>query len=110
MLRFKSPCGRLKPVGDIRWTDRALSEYEQLAEYLFEEWGEDIMLRVIAEIDHTVTRIQRSPEHFPVFIKSKGVRRCVASPQTSIFFKVKEDSIEILSLFDNRQNPRKRKL
>lgn len=97
-------------ANDIKWTDRALSEYDELVEYLYGEWGEDIMLRVMSEIDHTVTRIQRSPEHFPVFIKNKGVRRCVASPQTSIFYIVKEDHIEILSLFDNRQDPKKRKL
>jgi plasmid stabilization system protein ParE len=97
-------------ANDVKWTDRALAEYDRLVEYLYGECGEDIMLRVMGEIDDTVTRIQRSPEHFPVFLKSKSVRRCVASPQTSIFFIVKKNHIEILSLFDNRQDPKKRKL
>jgi plasmid stabilization system protein ParE len=92
------------------WTDRALAEYEKLIDYLLEEWGEEITLRVTLEIDETILRIKNSPEHFPIYLKSKKVRRCVASQQTSIFFKVSKDVTILISLFDNRQNPRKRKL
>ncbi len=92
------------------WSDRALEEYDKLQEYLYEEWGEEITQRVINEIDQTVSRIQNSPEHFPIFFKAKKIRRCVAFPQTSIFFKANQDRIEIISIFDNRQNPKKRKL
>lgn len=91
------------------WSNRALEEYEKLQEYLFEEWGEEITQRVIKEINQTVVRIQNSPEHFPV-LKTKKVRRCVTSPQTSIFFKVTKDAVEVISVFDNRQSPKKRKL
>jgi plasmid stabilization system protein ParE len=74
------------------------------------EWGIEITQRVIREIAQTVTRIQKSPEQFPFFRKRKRIRRCVASPQTSIFFNVNGNLIEIMSVFDNRQNPKKRKL
>jgi plasmid stabilization system protein ParE len=94
----------------LRWTDRALEEYDRLVGYLYEEWGEEITQRVITELDQILFKIQNSPELFPVFLKSRKVRRCVASAQTSIFFKIKKDHIEISSLFDNRQNPKKRKL
>jgi len=67
-------------------------------------------MRVSIEIDLTIIRIKNSPEHYPIFKKAKKVRRCVASPQTSIFFKVDGELIEIMSVFDNRQNPKKRKL
>jgi plasmid stabilization system protein ParE len=97
-------------VSDLKWTDRALEDYDKLLEYLYDEWGEEITLRVIDEINQTIARIQTSPEQFPIFLKRRNVRRCVASPQTSIFFKVKRDYIEISALFDNRQNPKKRKL
>ncbi|MEO6851111.1 MAG: type II toxin-antitoxin system RelE/ParE family toxin [Mucilaginibacter sp.] len=94
----------------LKWTDRAIEDYAKLLDYLFEEWSEEIAERVVTEINHTVSRIQNSPEQFPVIIKKNLVRRCVASPQTSIFFKIKKDYIEISSVFDNRQDPKKRKL
>jgi plasmid stabilization system protein ParE len=92
------------------WSDRASKEYDKLLDYLLEEWGEEITLRVSLEINQTIDRIKNSPEHFPVFLKTKKIRRCVASPQTSIFFRVSKDVIIVISLFDNRQNPKKRKL
>jgi plasmid stabilization system protein ParE len=97
-------------ASDLKWTDRALEDYDKLLEYLYDEWGEEITRRVINEINQTIVRIQTSPEQFPVFLQRRNVRRCLASPQTSIFFKVKKDYIEISALFDNRQNPKKRKL
>jgi plasmid stabilization system protein ParE len=97
-------------ANEVKWTNRALYEYDKLVSYLFNEWGENIAGRVINEINQTIVRIAKSPEQFPVFIKKKELRRCVASPQASIFFYVKNNVIEILSIFDNRQNPRKLKL
>lgn len=97
-------------ANSLIWSERALKEYDQLLDYLIEEWGKEITIRVSLEIDQTISRIQNSPENFPVFLKSKKIRRCVASPQTSIYFKVNKNIVEIISLFDNRQDPRKRKL
>jgi plasmid stabilization system protein ParE len=97
-------------TSNLFWTERALEEYDRLVDYLLEEWGQEITIRVSLEIDQTIDRIKNSPEHFPIFLKSKKIRRCVASPQTSIFFKMSKDVIIIISLFDNRQHPKKRKL
>ena len=97
-------------MDNLIWSERAILEYKKLMDYLLAEWGEKIRDRVNSELDQSLLRIQKSPEQFPVFSKKKRVRRCVASPQTSIFFKVDKDFIEIYSFFDNRQNPKKRKL
>jgi plasmid stabilization system protein ParE len=92
------------------WSDRALKEYDQLLDYLLEEWSETITLRISLEIDETINRIKNSPEQFPIIVKSRKIRRCVASSQTSIYFKANKDAIVIMSLYDNRRNPKKRKL
>jgi len=94
----------------LLWSIRALNEYKNLLDYILGEWGERIRDRVVSEFNDSLSRIQNSPEQFPIFLKRKNIRRCVASPQTSIYFKVHKDDIEILAVFDNRQNPKKRKL
>jgi hypothetical protein len=76
-------------------------------DYLYDEWGEAITTRIIKEIDQTVIRIKSSPEQFPIFLKGKNIRRCVASPQTSIYFQVNKDHVEIYGIYDNRSNPKK---
>jgi len=78
--------------------------------YLLNEWGAEITSRVNEQIDKTANRIHQTPHQFPVFLKRKNVRRCVMSPQTSIFFKINKDEIVIISVFDNRQSPKKLKL
>ncbi|HEY2583554.1 MAG TPA: type II toxin-antitoxin system RelE/ParE family toxin [Mucilaginibacter sp.] len=95
---------------EIIWMDRASEEYEKLVKYLLGEWGREVAIRISIEIDQTIIRIQNSPEQFPVFRKTKKIHRCVFSPQTSIYFRINKNAIEILSIFDNRQNPKKRKL
>lgn len=87
---------------ELEWTERASAEYEKLAIYLLSEWGIVIAARVCKEIDQQIIRIKNSPEHFPVFRKKKKIRRCVASPQTSIYFRVNKDIIEVMAVFDNR--------
>ena len=95
---------------NLRWTERAANDYEKLVDYLLEKWGVEITIDVTQQFEHTITHIQNSPEHFPIVIVKKKIRRCVASPQTSIYFTADKGTVEILTLFDNRQNPEKLKL
>ena len=94
----------------LRLSDRALEENRKLLDYLLNEWCNEITSRVHKQIEKTADRIRQTPHQFPVFLKRKNVRRSVVSPQTSIFFKINKNEIVIISVFDNRQNPKKRKL
>ncbi|SDT54970.1 hypothetical protein SAMN05216490_3994 [Mucilaginibacter mallensis] len=92
---------------DLIWSERALKEYDQLLDYLLDEWGTDITIRVSREIDHTVLHIQNI---ILFFQRIKIYVVALLRPQTSIYFRVNKGVIEIISLFDNRQNPDKLKL
>jgi plasmid stabilization system protein ParE len=94
----------------LSWNERSISEYQNLYAYLLVQWGEGIANKVVEEVDLTLDNVRKNPEHYPVFIKRKKIRRCVVSRQTSIFFKINNEAIEILRVFDNRQSPRKLKL
>jgi plasmid stabilization system protein ParE len=95
---------------NLRWSDRALEENRKLTIYLLSEWGDEMASKVGEQIEKTPKRIQQTPEQFPLFLKRKNVRRSVISAQTSIFFRVYRAEIVIISVFDNRQSPKRRKL
>jgi len=38
---------------NLRWSERALGENEKLLDYLLNEWGEEITLRVKEQIEKT---------------------------------------------------------
>jgi len=78
-----------------------------LLEYLEIEWSvksrEDFFLKLTKKIN----QISHQPESC---VKSKefpNLYKCVVNRQTSFFFRIKSDEIEIITLIDNRQDPDK---
>jgi len=64
-----------------------LKEYDQLLNYLFEEWGGEIAIKVAREINRKIAHIQEFPEHYPIaIIKSSQIR--LRSVQFSITGKI----------------------
>jgi plasmid stabilization system protein ParE len=48
----------------IRWSERSLEENKKLLNYLLEEWGEEVGIRIREQIKTAVNRIHYSPEIF----------------------------------------------
>ncbi len=94
----------------ILWTDNALKELEQTIEYLKENWTERELRNLAESLEETITLISLNPLIFQSSKKKKDIRRAVILTLNSLYYRVSEDSVEILSFFGNRQNPKKRKL
>jgi plasmid stabilization system protein ParE len=89
----------------IRLSNRASRKLDKLLIFLEENWSlkvkKDFLLKFEASLDH----IQKLPESFPESNKIAGLRKCVITSQTTIFYTYSDTAIFIVSLFDNRQNP-----
>ena len=94
----------------ILWTDNALKELEQTIEYLEENWTERELRNLAESLEETITLISQNPLMFQSSKKKKDIRRAVILSLNSLYYRVSKDSVEILSFFGNRQNPKKRKL
>ncbi len=94
----------------ILWTDHALSELENTIVYLEENWTERELKNFSQELDHTIELISKNPELFQISKKKKNVRRAVVARFNNLYYRLNEDSIEILSFFSNRQDPDKIKI
>ena len=91
-------------------TDHAISELKDTLEYLGEDWTEKELSNFSKELDHTIELISKNPELFQVSKKKKEVRRAVVARYNNLYFRTKNDTVEILSLFSNRQDPDKIKI
>ncbi|MAN59560.1 MAG: hypothetical protein CMC08_06960 [Flavobacteriaceae bacterium] len=89
----------------ILWTNHALSELENTIEYLEENWTERELKNFSQELDHTIELISKNPELFQISKKKKNIRRAVVARFNNLYYRLNEDSIEILSFFSNRQDP-----
>jgi plasmid stabilization system protein ParE len=93
----------------IRWTDHALAELSNTVDYLTANWSENEIIQFANAVDNTVEIISRHPEIFPTSNKKRKIRKAVVDKNNTIYYRVKLDSVQILSVFGTRQNPTKRK-
>jgi len=94
----------------ILWTHNAIAELKSIIQYLQENWTERELKNYSQELDHTIELISKNPELFQVSKKKKNIRRAVIAKYTNLYYRINSNSVEILSLFSNRQSPDKLKV
>lgn len=80
----------------IIWTDEALANLADIVDYLEHRWTKREIRNFAKLLDRQINIIQSNPELFPI------------SP-TSIYYRIDNTEIRIVTLFDNRQNPKREK-
>lgn len=93
----------------ILWTDHAISELQETIKYLKINWTERELRNFASKLDHTIELISKAPEIFPASLSKKDIRKAVVEKHNSLYYRINNDSIEIVSLFSSRKNPNKRK-
>jgi len=94
----------------IVWTDHALSELIETIDYLETNWTERELRNFSAKLDHTIELISKTPELFPSSTEKSGIRKAVVEKYNNLYYRVNNDNVEIISLFSNLQNPKKKRI
>jgi plasmid stabilization system protein ParE len=94
----------------VLWTDHAISELKDTIEYLEENWTERELRNFSAKLDHTIELISKTPEIFPSSLEKNEIRKAVVEEHNNLYYRINENSIEVVSLFSNRKNPDKKKI
>lgn len=93
----------------VYWTKHALEELAQTVEYLEKNFSEKEINRLAKKVESITEMLSRHPEMFPAS-ERKNVRKAVILKYNTLYYRVKNDTVEILSFFSNRQNPKKRRI
>lgn len=75
-----------------------------LLDYLDTSWSTKVCDNFIEKFEHALHTISWSPLAYPLSDKLPGVHKCVVTRQTSIYYRITGNTIEIVSISDNRQN------
>jgi plasmid stabilization system protein ParE len=94
----------------LLWSDKALVDLQYIINYLTEHWTQKEIKNFAKRLDKRLDLITSNPKLFPRSTKRKSIRRSVLTKQTVIYYEVKGRVINIVTLFDSRQNPRRLKL
>ncbi|KAA9324935.1 type II toxin-antitoxin system RelE/ParE family toxin [Adhaeribacter soli] len=88
---------------------RAEKKLASLFDFLTEKWSEKIKHDFIQKLDKRIEAIKNKPESFPESEIQKGLFKCVITKQTTLYYRFTSRQIQIVTIFDSRQNPEKLK-
>ena len=95
----------MKSTYKIIWSDEALHNLRQIMEYLESRWTQKEISKFARLLEKHIELISQNPLLFPEISYKKGIRHAVLSRQTSIYYRITDNQVQIITLFDNRQNP-----
>ena len=86
------------------WSPKSKSEYANLLQYIEKLYGTDAALDFLDQVERIVESISVFPYAFPISDKVPSFRKAVINRQTSLFYRVNNQAVEIVHFWDNRQD------
>jgi toxin YoeB len=94
---------------EIIWSDLAKLEFSNVLEfYALRNGNSDYSLKILEEVEDLLETL--SNNEFIGRLTSNKITRVIPMKIYLIFYEINNNQIEILSFWDNRQNPEKRKI
>ncbi len=99
----------------IRWSPQASDDLERIINYLENNWGEKSVKEFVRILDQKIQAIAQMPEMYPASNIKEGVRRCVITKHNALYYRITNneveiEAVEIITIFDVRQDLHKLKL
>lgn len=79
-------------------------------DYLQKNFSEKEIKKLATAVEKTIASIAHNPYTFSQTAFKESVRKVVVARYNTLYYRIKNDSVEILSFFPNRQSPDKVKL
>jgi plasmid stabilization system protein ParE len=89
----------------IVWSPLAESDLSNILGYLDNNWERKVAVNFLDLTETILEQISINPKQFPLIQKRKGIRKCVITKHNTLFYRDKKLSVEILRIYDTRQDP-----
>lgn len=96
-------------IKQVVWSPSSSEDLEQILFYIDNKWGRKVASDFVLLIDELINQIILNPGQFPEINIELKVRKCVVTKHNTLFYRFNENRIEVLRIFDTRQDPRKLK-
>ena len=88
------------------WSPLAEKDLDNVLGYLSKNWSSKVAFKFLSKVESEINQIVKSPKLYPTINKKLRVRKCVINKQNTLFYRESASRIEILRIYDTRQNPR----
>ena len=89
----------------IIWSPLSQKDFALILDYLQNYWDNKVVQVFIEITERSIEQISNNPKQFPLI--NKNVRKCVLTKHNTLYYRDSKESIDILRIFDNRQDPQK---
>ena len=89
----------------IVWSPLSMSDLAMILEYLNENWDEKVTNQFIDLTENNLEQISINPRQFPIIYKKEKIRKCVLTKHNTMFYRDSKSQVEILRIYDTRQDP-----
>ena len=94
---------------EIIFSKNAEKRLIDLLDFLESKWSSKVREKFISKLEKSIYLIKNEPETFPKSAINTKIHKCVITKQTTLFYSYSTKRINVVSLFDTRQNPNKLK-
>ncbi len=91
----------------IIWSPQSDKDLENILDYLAKDWENSVSIKFLDLVDILLKQIAINPKQFPLIHKSLNIRKSVITKHNSLYYRNKRTVIEVLRIYDNRQDPEK---
>jgi plasmid stabilization system protein ParE len=89
----------------VIWSPLSENDFENILDYLDKNWGIKVASNFIDLVENLIDQISINPRQFPICYKRKKVRKCVLTKHNILYYRDSKLNIEILRIYDTRQDP-----
>lgn len=91
----------------IIYKKRFQTKLFKLLDYLRQEWGDNVANSFINRLQKRLNTLSQQPYIGASSIVIKSVRSILITKHNRLYYRIKEDTIEVLNIYDTRSNPKK---
>lgn len=90
----------------IIWSPQSKESFENNIQHLLETWSEKEATDFIDRVEEVLRLISKHPKVFR-YLPEQEAFRCVVAKPVSLFYRLRNDQVELLTFWDNRMDPEK---
>ena len=94
---------------EVKWTINAHEDYERILYYLLSEWSLNVVENFMLASETRIYDLSFQPFIGKVSARDKNVRSILLSKHNRLYYRIQNNIIELLDIFDTRQAPERNK-
>lgn len=92
----------------IIWSEIALEDYKNVIDYLISNWPFTVAVEFENIVNKKLHTLSLQPFMGVASQKNSSIRSVLLTKHNRLYYRIKNETIELLTIFDTRQNPEKK--